>query len=367
MKSDVLSWANSQPTEKPISKETLNHRGLVEMVSGLDAYADTPQAFLRAYLALGLDLINRVPLENAPPPTPPGQTRSHPTMPYQYAPLGIYDTFMRHSYDTKTPDDVWALNTQALNYATDIFVPVPHPCQAQDVRKRQAALGNVGAYYPMLYTTLFMWAVEVLGWEAFMITASLEPDRFFEHFLKPCIAKSRDIVNEIAEASTTPFVFVHDDLAMATGPVFSPAWYDDYIFPHYPAIWDQAKRMGKKIIFVADGDMSVFLPKLVQAGADGIMFETPATPLEQVIEHFGQPGRFFIGGIATSTLTFGQPDQIRAMVHELCAQAAQCPGFVMASGGGLHGNIPLKNLEVYFDARAELGLTPRDWRTVQRA
>ena len=27
----------------------------------------------------------------------------------------------------------------------------------------------------------------------------------------------------------------------------------------------------------------------------------------------------------------------------------------MASGGGLHGNIPLANLEAYFDARAEVG------------
>lgn len=365
MKSDVVSWANGLPTEKCVSKETLNHRDLVEMVSGLDAYANTPEAYWRAYQALGIDIINRVPLDNAPPPTPAGQTRSHRTMPYNYAPLGIYDTFMRHSYDTKTPDDVWALNTQALSYA-DILVPVPHPCQAQDIRKRQAALGEVGAYYPMLYTTLFMWAIEVLGWEAFMITASLEPDRFYEHFLKPCIAKSKAIVDEIAQTSTTPFVFVHDDLAMGTGPVFSPGWYDDYIFPHYPAIWDDAKRMGKKIIFVADGNMSVFLPKLVQAGVDGIMFESPATPLEQVIEHFGQPGRFFIGGIATTILTFGQSDQIRTMVQELYAKADDCPGFAMACGGGLHGNIPLENLEAYFDARAEIGVTPKDWRTAQR-
>ena len=31
--------------------------------------------------------------------------------------------------------------------------------------------------------------------------------------------------------------------------------------------------------------------------------------------------------------------------------------------GGLHDDIPLANLEAYFDARAEVGVTPTDWRT----
>lgn len=37
-------------------------------------------------------------------------------------------------------------------------------------------------------------------------------------------------------------------------------------------------------------------------------------------------------------------------------------GYVMSSCGGLHGNIPLKNLEVYFDARVITGHTPPNWR-----
>jgi hypothetical protein len=51
------------------------------------------------------------------------------------------------------------------------------------------------------------------------------------------------------------------------------------------------------------------------------------------------------------------------MVLDLVDTAGACPGFAMASGGGLHGNIPLGNLTAYFDARAEVGATPTDWRT----
>ena len=109
--------------------------------------------------------------------------------------------------------------------------------------------------------------------------------------------------------------------------------------------------------------MTAFLPQLVVSGVDGLMFETPATSLSAAIEHFGQPGRYFIGGISTKVLTFGAPDEVRSMVLDLADSAGAYPGFAMASGGGLHGNIPLRNLIAYFDARVEVGATPADWRT----
>jgi len=366
MKNDVLAWASGQPTSKRAAKETLNHAGLIELVSGLNVYTHTAEAYRRAYEALGIDVINRVPLENAPEPTPANETRLHPTRPYRYAPLGVYDTVMRHTYECASPEDVWRLDVAGLRY-DDLLTPAPHTCHAEDTRAREAAIGEVGLYYPMLCTTLFMWAVEGLGWQVFMLAAASEPKRFFECFLQPCIAKSRALVTEMARASDSPFVFVHDDLATATGPVFRPRWYDQYIFPHYGEIWGEAKRLGKKVIYVADGNMTAFLQKLVEAGVDGLLFESPATPLDAVLEHFGAAGRFFIGGISTRTLTFGTADEIRRMVYDLSERAGACPGFAMASGGGLHNNIPLANLEAYLEARVEVGATPMDWRTRCRA
>lgn len=367
MLGDVLGWAAGKPTAKLISKETLNHAGLIQLASGLDVYRHTRAAYRLAYQALGIDLLNRVPLEPAPAPTAPGTVRPHPSgKPYDCAPLGIYDTVMRRTYACATPEEIYALDMAQIRY-DDLLTPVPHPVCLADSRQRQAEAGAVGLYFPMLYTTLFMWAVEVLGWETFMVAATLEPDRFHDHFLAPCAAKSRAIVHALAEDASQPFLFVHDDLASATGPTFRPAWYDRYIFPHYPDIWGAAKQHGQKIIFVADGNMTHFLPQLLDAGVDGIMFESPATPLEAVIEHFGAPGRFFIGGISTRTLAIGSPEEVRRMVFDLYAQAGDHAGFAVAAGGGLHGDLPLENLEAYFDARAEIGATPINWRYSDRS
>lgn len=214
----------------------------------------------------------------------------------------------------------------------------------------------------MLYTDI-LGGVEVLGWEVFLMAASMDPDRFHEHFLLPCVAKSKAIVEEMVKASDSPLIFVHDDLASAAGPMIQPAWYDEYVFPHYPEIWSSAKQAGKKIIFVADGNMQAFLPQLIDVGVDGLMLENPATSLDAAAECFLQSGRFLIGGIDTAKLTLGSPGEVRRMVLDLGKTMADCPGFAMASCGGVHGNIPMANLEAYFDARAEIGATPDDWRS----
>lgn len=361
MKQDVLTYAAGRQTAKRLSKETLNHRGLIELVSGLDVYVHTAEAYRRAYEALGIDIINRVPLENAPLPTPPGARRTHPeNSDYDLTALGVYDTASRRVWPCREPDDLWRFDVDTLCYE-DLVTPVPHPLAVADAQARQAALGEVGLYYPMLYTTLFMWPVEVFGWERFMLAAAENPERFFEHVLKPCAVKSTTLVAELARTDS-PFVFVHDDLASAAGPVFAPGWYDEFIFPLYPVILAPARAAGKRIILVADGNMTAFLPKIA-ALFDGFMCENPATPLEAVIEHFGRPGKFIIGGIGTVRLATGTPADVRKMVRRVHEQTAHLPGFAMSSCGGLHDDLPLAKLEAYFDARAEIGATPRDWRT----
>ncbi len=361
MLSDVLAWAEFRPTGKIVSKETLNHPGLIARVTGLDPYLDTPKAYAQAYEALGIDLINRVPTENAPPSTPPGKIRPMPHHEdYLLSHLGVYDSAMRTKYPCKTHEDIWELDLSTYD-DHDLVVPVPHPNKANDIRARQEAIGEIGLYYPMLYTTLFMWAVEMLGWEVFLVGAALEPERFFEHFLKPSAEKSKKIIQEIIAANFSPFLFVHDDLADSNGPIFRPDWYECYLFPLYREILEPAFHADKKVILVADGNMTAFLPRLREIGIMGIMYESPATSVEAVLEHFSDG--YLIGGIDTGLLTRGEPATIHRHVLELAEKTEDVPGFAISSCGGLHGNIPLTNLEVYFDTRVEIGATPEDWRS----
>lgn len=361
MKQDVINWSKGIKGTKLVSKETLNHPGIIEKITGLDIYSNTPDAFLMAYEALGIDIVNRVPSENAPHPTPLGQKIMHPEKPYFLTNLGVYDTAFRHQFVISNPEEVFGLNIGTLRYS-DLIVPVPHPCNRGDILAREGLLGDIGLYYPMLYTTVFMWPVETLGWENFMIAAMTSPKKFADQIIKPCAEKSKNIVNTILSTSSSPFVFLHDDLADGNGPIFPLNWYKDYIFPHYLELFRLIKSKHKKIIFVADGNMTLFLPDLIGLGIDGLMCENPATPFDIAIDYFCAEGKFLIGGIETSTLSFGTPYQVKQMVEKVAEKTRNCPGFAISSCGGLHGNIPMANIETYFDARSEIGATPKNWR-----
>jgi hypothetical protein len=361
MKRDVLALAEGRSTGKRPSKETLNSAQLIRLASGLDPYECTATAYREAYRSLGIDLVNRVPAENAPPPLALGEVRDVGGG-YAEAGLGLYNTISRQSYPFATVEEFWQTPRLELSYP-DLRTPVPHPLDPMDIRRRTKLLGEVGLYYCMLYTTLFMWGVEYLGWEVFLLAAAMDPEGFDEKFLQPAFAASLALIEQLA-AVDCPFVFCHDDLADARGPIFAPAWYERYILPRYEALWEPVRRRGKKLVFVADGNMEPFLADLRRAGADGVMLENPATDFRRILEVFGD--RIVIGGVETGLLTRGTPEEVRTHVQEVDRLTAGVPGFVMSTPGGIHGNIPLENLEAYFDTRVQTGHTLEDWRRGKR-
>lgn len=365
VKSDVLAMAAGRKPAKGPSKETLNHPGIIERATGINPAVDTPHAYRAAYAKLGIDIINRVPDRPAPVPMGPGETRDLGDG-YIAGHLGVYDTVSRQEFPFESVEEFFAADRATGGRPAEIDLeyqalrtPVPHRLDAADIRRRQKLLAEVGVYYYQLYTTLFMWGVEYLGWEVFLLAGGLDPERLDRMFLRHAFEESRRLI-EILVQSDCPFVFLHDDLADSRGPVFSPDWYDRYIFPRYPALFEPAKAAGKKVIFVADGNMEPFLERLRAVGVDGVMLENPATPFESILDVFGDS--IVIGGIDTGVLQHREPKEIREHVLEVHERTAALSGYAMSTPGGLHGSLPLVNLEAYFDARVETGHTPPNWR-----
>jgi hypothetical protein len=356
---DVLALANLQKSgpEKPPSKETLNHPELIRLASGLDPFSSTAAAYMRAYRALGIDLINRVPEENAPAPLRAGEV-GEARGGYREAHLGVYNTVARHEFPFSSVEDFWQAGFLDPRY-DQLRTPSPHRLDHVEIERKNLLLGETGLYYYMLYTTLFMWAVEYLGWEVFLMAAALDAEGFDEKFFQVVFSRSLSMIETLAQVDS-PFVFCHDDLADARGPMFHPSWYEKYIFPRYEQLWRPAKDRGKLVIFVADGNMSQFLEPLRDTGVDGVMLENPATDFDRILEVFAD--KIIIGGITTGVLMHGSPEQVRRHVLEVQERTRGIPGFVMSTPGGIHGNLPLENLSAYFDARVCTGHTPQGWR-----
>lgn len=352
MKKDVLDALSGRFPSKIPSKESLTHPGIISHAAGFDVFEDTPRAFDIAWRKLGIDIHGTLPTENAPRPKVPGGTWVENGV--RYSDYGVYATGMplEHAPGVPKDDPGWVFNYDVSRHDFDLDEAV-RSLRATNQAFREH-FRDRSVMYHLYYTTLFMWPVVTFDWEPFLMAAASDPQKFDELLWQPWSRISRKHFEALA-AMEEEVVFCHDDLAMTTGPVFAPSYFDEYIFSRYEWIMEPAVAAGKKIVFVSDGNIDLLLERLLELPIDGIMFENPATPYERILRTWGEAGRGFIGGISTALLTQGTPDEVRAHARETMRRGREYPGFVVSSCGQLPGNIPMDNILAYFETRNEMG------------
>ena len=359
---DVIALSKGIGGEKVVSKETLNHAGLLYLASGIDPYADTRRAYMEAYRSLGIDLFGRVPEENKTSSLQDGELGEEENG-YRKGYLGFYETVSRTRYPYADVDDFLDEEKFRLDY-NKLITPVPHKLDLATIERKTALGKECGLFYYMYYTTLYMWGVEWLGPEVFLTAIALDAERVNDCFLRAAFEESKKAIRLLSEVKENPFVFIHDDLADARGPVCSHGWYENYIFPKYKELFAIAHERGKKIIFTIDGNCECFLQDLLDCGADGIMPETPATDFDKILNAFGD--KIVIGGMNGKILCHGTPRAVAKETDAVLSKTRGVKGFALSAPCGLHGSIPLENLEAYFDTRAKFNVNPKDWRKAKK-
>lgn len=352
MRADVLAALSGRFPDRIPTKETLNHPGLIRRVSGLDPWERPADAFSETWRKLSIDVHVAAPA-SAPRPRVPGGTWIENG--WRCADIGVFPTAVRVSYldDLDHARDDWIYAYDPRRDDVDPAVLGRELAAAQ--ASFRSRFGDLAVHYHLYYTLLFMWPIVTFDWEPFLAAAALDPERFDRHFWQPWAEVSRRNVEALA-AMGEEVVFVHDDLATARGPVFSPAFYERWIFPRYGHILEPAVRAGRRIVFVSDGNIDAFLERLLELPLAGIMYENPATPFERVLATWGEAGRGFIGGIDTALLSRGSIEEVAAHTRAVIERGRRYPGFVLSSCGGLYGDIPLENLLAYFATRDRMGI-----------
>jgi len=195
------------------------------------------------------------------------------------------------------------------------------------------------------YNTIFSWCILTFGWEMFLSAAVADPERFdrvLEGFFEISLASCR------AQAKTSMKAFIsHDDIVWTSGAVFHPEWYRKYVFPRHKKLWAPLREAGKKVLFCSDGDFTEFVDDLVEAGADGFIFE-PLTNLEYVARKYGRT-HVIIGNVDCRVLTYGTREDIEAEVRRCAEIGRDCPGYFFAVGNHIPHNVPVENAEYYIE------------------
>lgn len=201
-----------------------------------------------------------------------------------------------------------------------------------------------------IYVTLISGFIGLFGWDNLLLAAGLDPVRF-GRLANRYSSWMQQYFDALAEADV-PVVMVHDDIVWASGPIFRPTWYREYVFPNYRRYFAPLLDSGKKILFCSDGNFNSFVDDIAQTGVHGFVFE-PLTSLEYIVEKYGKT-HVIIGNADTRILLNGTKPDIRREVERCITLGRDCPGYFLAVGNHIPPNTPVENVLYYYQIYQEL-------------
>ena len=211
----------------------------------------------------------------------------------------------------------------------------------QDARQANPNQVCTGGYY----RTLVSGAIDAFGWDM-LLEAAADWDRF-DRVLESIYQLSLHHYRAWARTSIEVFI-CHDDMVWSQGAFMHPDFYRGAIFPRYAKLWDVLHEAGKIVLFCSDANWSQFIDDIVQAGADGLIFE-PMTDLDYAARNYGRTHSIFSSFVDCRTLTFGTHEQIRHEIDRTLELARGCSGFFFVVGNHIPSNVPVDNALFYFD------------------
>jgi len=145
-------------------------------------------------------------------------------------------------------------------------------------------------------------------------------------------------------------VWIFDDMAYNTGPMFSPAVFEAVFLPAYQRMVGAFKAAGARYVFFhSDGDIRRFLDLLVAAGIDGINPIEPRAGMHLPELRRQYPRLILTGGMDnTGSLEKGPVERIRAEACQII-EVAQDGGVIIGSGS-IGPEVSLENFCAYVEA-----------------
>jgi hypothetical protein len=331
-------------TDRVARMEFLTNPEFFSRITGIDPYKNTMDAWLRALDVLDIDatIVGRIPSLQ--------RDDEHRVADDHHvsAQWGLRETeWLSKPYYTSV-DEILAFDprnhdTSSAQEKTDRY--------SANYQQTQRLFGSTTLYVPGHYQLILHYMPFYCDWTTFFETVALEPDRC-RFLYDRCEAYSIEVFSALA-STDAPLIIAHEDLCGTRGPLFSPEMLRREVFPRFARIFEPVKRAGKRIIYASDGLIDEIAPDLLAAGADGLLVER-GNDLERLIGLVGQEG-LLIGGGDTVTVTNGNRNEIRDEVRKRMKIAKSLPGFFFCLDGEAPQNVPVENLEAYFEAVDEFG------------
>jgi len=148
----------------------------------------------------------------------------------------------------------------------------------------------------------------------------------------------------LAIAAGADVVFLGDDYSDKTGPMMSPAMFEEIILPNDAAVVDAIKGAGAFCIKHTDGDIRKIMDWLVGTGLDalGPLEDVPGMELDKIFERY--PGRLAVmGNMSVDLLSRGTVEEVVAATKRLLREVSAKGPHIMSSGNTIASSVRPEN------------------------
>lgn len=194
---------------------------------------------------------------------------------------------------------------------------------------------------PLGYIGIYERAYELLSFEKFMLLLASKP-----HLLGELLDKITDYKVGVAKKIVKMgYKVAHsgDDLGSQSGPLFSREMFRKVLRPRMERLWKVWKDAGIPIIFHSCGNITEFIPDLIDMGLDVLEPVQPVMDLEFLKKEYGKDLVFW-GGIDTQNLPFLSPEETKKMAAKTIRTLGKGGSYIIAPAQEIMIDVPIENV-----------------------
>jgi hypothetical protein len=200
---------------------------------------------------------------------------------------------------------------------------------------------------------------QLLG-EAETCIACYEEPEMLHDMLNTFAENDVRVIEEVGSRVTIDCLFVHEDMAGKSGPLFGPSQIQEFFKPYYQKVWDAARAYGARLFSMdSDGDMSPILGDLIECGINCIHPVEPVGGNDMVELRKKYKNKIaFKGGINKFALLEGK-EAVRKELEYRLAPHLMKGGTVFALDHRIPNGVHIDTYRYYVNlGREMLGLEP---------
>jgi hypothetical protein len=195
---------------------------------------------------------------------------------------------------------------------------------------------------------------QLMGEEALCMAVYDQPD-LIEDMLATISETALIVFDQVTGQLAVDRLFVHEDMAGKSGPLFGPRQVRKFIFPYYRKVWEFMSERGTRLFDQdSDGDMNSVIEVFLDAGVNCMHPMEPAAGMDivQIREKYGSRLAFY-GGIDKHILRRSKEEIVAELEYKVPPMIAT-GGCVLALDHRIPNGTPLENYRFYIKKIWEL-------------